>query len=167
MRLAIITLITAFAIGIGPSYAADDNADSGTSSPEDTYTCTDPGGEETPFCVCTSLHACNEMAADGVCDRPQGRGVTNDTTCNDTPDVEDTSAVGGCFCTWQPLEGDSDGPFDRSPSLGEDTGGAADTNAPRRNETVPARRGQAPSQESAQEEQEDEETTPTRRDHRN
>lgn len=168
MRSAIIMFATTLFLGVGTAYAADDNAAGGTSSPEDTYTCNDPGGEETPFCVCTTLHACNEMAKDGVCDRPQGRGIVNDTTCNDTPDAEDTSAVGGCFCTWEPLEGENQGRFDDGPRLGEGTGGAADTNAPRRNETVTSRRGQAPEPEGVSQDQEDDTAPPSRRvrDHR-
>jgi len=153
-------------MSLGSAFAADDNASGGTSSSEDTYTCTDPGGDETPFCVCTTLHACNEMAEDGVCDRQQGRGVVNDTTCNDAPDVEDTSAIGGCFCTWEPLES---GAVDRRPSFGD---GSVHRNAQeeRPNEVVPARRAGVPESETTVEENEEEEPTqPARRvrDHRN
>lgn len=161
MRQRLLTAILALILSAGTAFATDDNAN--TSS-----------GEHPPFscekndagdfvCYCAGEADCQEMQDSGVCDVPMPelgpRATGNDTSCNDN-----FGNVGEyvCECTATSSAGVSRRP---------EAFNSPTENAPseRTNETVPARRGSAPAQAAATEEEgESEEATPRRRvrDHR-
>jgi len=185
MKQGILTVLIALMISMGTAFATED--DENADPPYHPYLC-GPNDEGVETCYCASRYDCNYMIRDGVCDVPMpelGEHATgNDMVCDDN-----FGGVGEyvCECSVEisrpessrrpdafnlptentpvsrPRPRRAGDPFEQVPDS------ATDTLSPdeRRNESVPARRGDAPVTNTATEENEEEANPPRRvRDHR-
>ena len=117
--LAGVALTSALMMGSMSSAVAQVSGSQGRSS--DNYTCTTSASNPDGICVCRTPFACHSMIMDRVC-----RGTFRKS-------VEQTECLPGrneCSCEWNGVTGRVD--VDHR---------EAESDAPRRNETVPARRG--------------------------
>ena len=186
MKWAMLTTILAFAISMGTAFATEDDADA--DPPYHPYLCS-PNDDGVETCYCASRYDCNYMIRDGVCDVPMpelGEHATgNDMVCDDNfggvgeyvcecsaeragfetsrrPDAFNSPTENAPVSRPRPRRAG-----DRFEQVPNDASNPASPSE-RRNETVPARRGNAPEAETAVEDERQEETTPQRtvRDHR-
>lgn len=119
------------------------------------FHCRDEGPPIGRICTCETDEGCDDLFETDNC--------SGDLTCREL-DV----STEYCICDWQSRLRRTGRRSEQFDQTNENAPGSDDIVAPsnRRNETVGARRGSAPAQEGAQEEQEEEEVAPTRRDHR-